>query len=241
MTDLLCIVIPNAIFETELTRTPEFANAFSRILAERMRTVYQSLISAAEPSQMSLDQPLRRRIGSLMSAPLVTCRIQDQISALAKQRTAHAVSSLVVLTETTGFYPYQGDEIISIAAVVVENGQIREDLIFNELVNPYRLIPPAIEELTGITAEMVADKRHICHVLNDFLDFIGDSVLVAHNAKFDLAFINIKLNWYTQTEIYNQVIDTYKLSRALSPELASHDLDTLLKTTTSLSKRAIQP
>ncbi len=132
-------------------------------------------------------------------------------------------------TETTGFYPYQGDEIISIAAVVVENGQIREDLIFNELVNPYRGIPPAIQELTGITAEMVSDKRHVCAVLNDFLDFIGDSVLVAHNAEFDLAFINIKLNWYTQTEIYNQVIDTYKLSRALSPEFAAHDLDTLLK------------
>ncbi|MBS3898922.1 MAG: 3'-5' exoribonuclease [Dethiobacter sp.] len=132
-------------------------------------------------------------------------------------------------TETTGFYPYQGDEIISIAAVVVENGQIREDLIFNELVNPYRSIPPAIQELTGITAEMVSDKRHVCAVLNDFLDFIGDSVLVAHNAEFDLAFINIKLNWYTQTEIYNQVIDTYKLSRALSPEFAAHDLDTLLR------------
>lgn len=99
MTDLLCIVIPNTLFETELTRTPEFANAFSRILTERMRTVYQSLISAAEPSQMSLDQPLRRRVGSLMSAPLVTCHTKDQISALAKQMTAHAVSSLVVLDE----------------------------------------------------------------------------------------------------------------------------------------------
>lgn len=132
-------------------------------------------------------------------------------------------------TETTGFYPYQGDEIISIAAVVVENGQIREDLIFNELVNPYRNIPPTIQELTGITTEMVSDKRHVCAVLNDFLDFIGDSVLVAHHAEFDLAFINIKLNWYTQTEIYNQVIDTYKLSRALNPEFVAHDLDTLLK------------
>lgn len=132
-------------------------------------------------------------------------------------------------TETTGFYPYQGDEIINIAAVVVENGLIRKDLVFDELVNPYRLIPTEIQELTGITPEMVADKRHVCSVLNDFLDFIGDSVLVAHHAEFDLAFINIKLNWYTQTEIYNPVIDTYKLSRALSPAFATHDLDTLIK------------
>jgi DNA polymerase III subunit epsilon len=132
-------------------------------------------------------------------------------------------------TETTGFYPYQGDEIINIGAVVVENGKIQEDQIFDELVNPYRSIPPAVQKLTGITDEMVADKRDVCSVLNDFLDFIGDSVLVAHNAEFDLAFLNIKLNWYTQTEIYNPVVDTYKLSRALSPEFFSHDLDTLIK------------
>jgi len=99
VTDLLCIVIPNILFETELTRTPEFANAFSRILAERMRTVYQSLIYATEQSQMALDQPMRRRVASLMSAPLVTCGLQDQVSTLAKQMTTHAVSSLVVLGE----------------------------------------------------------------------------------------------------------------------------------------------
>lgn len=112
---------------------------------------------------------------------------------------------------------------------MVEDGKIKEDQIFDELVNPYRTIPAAVQELTGITNEMVADKRGVCGVLNDFLDFIGDSVLVAHNAEFDLAFLNIKLNWYTQTEIYNPVIDTYKLSRALCPEFFSHDLDTLIK------------
>lgn len=132
-------------------------------------------------------------------------------------------------TETTGFYPYQGDEIISIAAVVVQDGKVHEDQVFDELVNPYRSIPPAVQELTGITDDMVADQRGICCVLSDFLDFIGDSVLVAHNAEFDLAFLNIKLNWYTQTEIYNPVIDTYKLARALFPEFFSHDLDTLIR------------
>lgn len=132
-------------------------------------------------------------------------------------------------TETTGFYPYQGDEIISIGAVVVENGEVCKEQYFHQLVNPYRSIPPAVVELTGISDEMVADKPGICSVLNEFMDFIEDSVLVAHNADFDLAFLNIKLNWYTQTEIYNPVLDTLKLSRALCPELLSHDLDTLLK------------
>lgn len=97
VTDLVCIVIPTTLFETELTHTPEFANAFSRILAERMRTVYHSLISATEPSQIALDQPIRKRVASLMSAPLVTCHPSDEISTLAKQMTAQAVSSLVVI------------------------------------------------------------------------------------------------------------------------------------------------
>lgn len=132
-------------------------------------------------------------------------------------------------TETTGFYPYQGDEIISIAAVVIENGVICAEQTFDQLVNPHRTIPPAVCTLTGITDDMVADQCGICTVLSDFLDFIGDSILVAHNAEFDLAFLNIKLNWYTQTEIYNPVIDTFKLGRALYPQLLSHDLDTLIK------------
>lgn len=165
--------------------------------------------------------------------PTVTSAIAEK-SLLLKERLdlnipLRDTRYILFDTETTGFYPYQGDEIISIAAVVVENGKICEDQFFNELVNPYRSIPPAVSKLTGITDEMVAGARGICCVLNDFLDFIGDSVIVAHNAEFDLAFINIKLSWYTQTEVYNPVIDTYKLSRALSPEYMSHDLDSLIK------------
>lgn len=133
-------------------------------------------------------------------------------------------------TETTGFYPYNGDEIIAIGAVVIENGTIQPQQAFEELVNPYRSIPPSVTQLTGICDDMVKDKRGICSVLNDFLDFIGNSVLVAHNAGFDTAFINIKLNWYSKTEISNPVLDTYKIAQALYPELPSFDLDSLLKT-----------
>lgn len=132
-------------------------------------------------------------------------------------------------TETTGFYPYNGDEIISIGGVVIEDGRICEDQVFHELVNPYRFIPPAVTELTGITGEMVADRPGICAVLNHFLDFIGDGILVAHNAHFDMAFINIKLNWYAQKEVCNPVIDTFKLAQTLAPELPSHDLDSMLR------------
>ncbi len=164
--------------------------------------------------------------------PTVTSEIIDKTQQLKNRKDWNQPLKdcryILFDTETTGFYPYQGDEIISIGAVVVENGQICKDQYFHQLVNPYRTIPPVVVELTGISDEMVADKPGICAVLNDFMDFIGDSVLVAHNADFDLAFLNIKLNWYTQTEIYNPVLDTFKLSQALYPELLSHDLDTVL-------------
>lgn len=136
---------------------------------------------------------------------------------------------IVFDTETTGFYPYQGDEIIAVGGVLVEGGVVRDEHVFHELVNPYRPIPPSVTAITGITDEMVADKPGICTVICNFLDFIGDATLVAHNAEFDLAFMNIKMKWYTQTEICNPIIDTYKLSYAIYPELNSHDLDSLLK------------
>jgi DNA polymerase-3 subunit epsilon len=165
--------------------------------------------------------------------PAITSALAEKSLQLQKQadwnRPLKGSRYIIFDTETTGFYPYHGDEIISIGGVVVEDGVIREDQVFHELVNPYRTIPPAVTQITGISDSMVADKRGVCSVINDFLDFIGDGILVAHNADFDMAFLNIKLNWYTRTEIYNPVIDTLKLSRALTPELHSHDLDSLLR------------
>ena len=77
--------------------------------------------------------------------PTVTSAIAEK-SQLLKDRVdwnipLNTSRYIIFDTETTGFYPYQGDEIINIAAVVVEDGKIREDLIFDELVNPYRSIP----------------------------------------------------------------------------------------------------
>jgi DNA polymerase III subunit epsilon len=165
--------------------------------------------------------------------PAVTSAIAEKSIQVKKQvdwkRSLKSSRYIVFDTETTGFYPYHGDEIISIGGVVVEDGRICEDQVFHEFVNPFRSIPQPVTELTGICNNMVSDKRGVCSVINDFLDFIGDGILVAHNADFDMAFLNIKLNWYTQTEIKNAVIDTFKLSRVLSPELPSHDLDTLIR------------
>ncbi len=131
-------------------------------------------------------------------------------------------------TETTGLQPFRGDRIISIGGVIFEKGSIQEDQTFNRLVNPGRKIPATASYITGITNEMVADKESLYPVLNEFLDFIGGRILVAHNAAFDMAFLNIALCHLAPVRICNPVIDTYTLSRYLLPDMIEHSLESLL-------------
>lgn len=130
-------------------------------------------------------------------------------------------------TETTGLHPFKGDEIISIGALQVEKGEIADRPPFEMLVNPLRPIPPQISKLTGITAETVQDQPTICSALMEFLKYIGPRILVAHNAPFDLAFINIKLGEAIGTRMVNPVIDTVMLASALYPNLGDYSLENL--------------
>lgn len=129
-------------------------------------------------------------------------------------------------TETTGFSFKKGDEIISIGAVAVENGEVT-DTYFSELVNPHRNIPEVITKLTGISNEMVVDSPDILTALDQFLDFKGISPLVAHNASFDLNFINHKLRKYCGQRLNTTSIDTFVVSRFLRPLEECHSLDCL--------------
>lgn len=131
--------------------------------------------------------------------------------------------------ETTGFHPYAGDEVTSISGVVIEKGKIRTDTYFDTLVNPHRPIPPLASEITGITDEMVNDAPSFFYALNDFLDYARSTILVAHNADFDLHFINLKLKQFCQTKIYHPVVDTFLLAQALITCEKCHTLDALIK------------
>ena len=91
--------------------------------------------------------------------------------------------------ETTGF-SNTNDKITEIGAVKIENFKVVDK--FSELINPQKDISYKIQELTGITNDMVKDKPTIDEVLPKFIEFIGDSVLVAHNAEFDMSFISEK-------------------------------------------------
>lgn len=131
--------------------------------------------------------------------------------------------------ETTGFHPYAGDEVTSISGVIIDRGEIKTDTYFDTLVNPHRSIPALASEITGITDEMVAGAPSFLPALNDFLDYAKGAILVAHNADFDLHFINLKLKQRCQTKIQHPVVDTFLLAQALIPNEKSHTLDALVK------------
>lgn len=127
--------------------------------------------------------------------------------------------------ETTGLSP-NNDKITEIGAVKISNGQIRE--VFSKLINPHIDIPYKITELTGITNEMVKNEKSINEILPQFLDFIGDLPVIAHNANFDCGFIRTKSK-ELNLEFNNTIIDTLQLSRALLKNLKKHKLNVICK------------
>jgi DNA polymerase-3 subunit epsilon len=130
--------------------------------------------------------------------------------------------------ETTGFHHHMGDKIISIGAVIVEDGRIKKDRTFHELVDPHCRVPDEVRQLTGIQPEMLAGCPSFFEIMQPFLRFIDSSVIVGHNVAFDLGFINPRLKKYCSTKIDNRTIDTITLARFLGVRSRGFSLDDLL-------------
>lgn len=152
--------------------------------------------------------------------------VDDGIPLALNEKGQGLEDSYVVFDlETTGFSS-KNDKIIEIGAVKIQNGAIVDN--FSEFVNPRRPIPYKITELTGINDDMVSDAQSIEDILPRFLEFIGDSIVVAHNAGFDCSFISKNCN-DLGLSFEPTIVDTVPLCRFLYPELKSVKLNIVAK------------
>ena len=146
---------------------------------------------------------------------------------MVEEKTLLQETYIVFDLETTGLYPNSGDTMIEIGAVKISDGKIIER--FDELINPGKLLNEEIIRITGINNEMLEGKRSEKDVLLDFMKWAGDKPLVAHNAKFDISFVEQAFSRYNLGILKNVVIDTLGLSRYLESKERYHNLATLVK------------
>ncbi len=150
--------------------------------------------------------------------------VNDTQSALFGSYNGTFTDEIVVFDiETTGL-SNKHNKIIEIGAVMIKNAEIINR--FDEFVNPGEHISDEITNLTSITDEMVEDADPIELVLKRFFDFIGDRLLIAHNASFDTGFIRAAAR-ECGMKFENPFLDTLTLSRFLNTDLKSHKLDRL--------------
>lgn len=130
-------------------------------------------------------------------------------------------------TETTGMRLSQGDKIISISGVRIRRGRLQNAETFHSLVNPGRSIPSESVQFHHIEDHMVADAPSITQVYPQFVEFVGDSVLVAHNAAFDKKCLELAAAEAGVPLIDNPVLDTLFLSYGIHGDTEGHSLDAI--------------
>lgn len=120
-------------------------------------------------------------------------------------------------TETTGFDPRSGDRMVEIGCIEMVN-RVLTGSTFHAYFNPQRLMPAEAEAVHGLSDAFLADKPLFSELAQEFLDFIGDSPMVAHNAGFDFTFINFELNLCGHPEVDRErMVDTVALAKVRHP------------------------
>lgn len=134
---------------------------------------------------------------------------------------------IILDTETTGLDPRNGDRVIEIGCVELIN-HIPSGRSFHRYLNPERSISIEAARLTGIEASFLADKPRFAAVVAELLEFIGDAPIIAHNAEFDLAFLNAELQRAGHPALSNErLVDTLMLARRKHPT-SPNSLDALM-------------
>ncbi len=140
------------------------------------------------------------------------------------------VREIVFDTETTGFKYDSGDRLVEIGAVELIN-HVPTGKFYHQYINPEREVPEEAFKVHGLSYDYLKDFPKFSEVAQDFLDFVGDDgILVAHNASFDINFINYELKHKGfQTFTWDRVVDTLEIARAKFPGSRSNSLDALCK------------
>lgn len=135
---------------------------------------------------------------------------------------------IILDTETTGLDPASGDRVVEIGAVELLN-HLPTGRTFHVYINPERDMPPEAEAVHGLSAAFLKDKPTFDKIAGDFLEFIGDAVLVIHNASFDVGFLNAELAFLRLAPLPpERVVDTLHLARQKHPG-AANSLDALCR------------
>ncbi|KXG43421.1 PolC-type DNA polymerase III [Tepidibacillus infernus] len=152
--------------------------------------------------------------------------IDDGVPIVHHEESRNLLEDTYVVfdTETTGLSAVY-NTIIEIGAVKVKNGKVIDQ--FKMFVDPQEPISRKITEITGITDEMVKGAPLLEEALPKFKEFIGNAVLAAHNARFDMGFLNMGLKRIGLESLLNPVIDTVELARFLYPKMKNYKLNTL--------------
>jgi DNA polymerase III epsilon subunit family exonuclease len=144
----------------------------------------------------------------------------------AGRRLLRELTYVVFDTETTGLHPTDGDEIIQLGAVRIVKGRILRDESIDQLIDPRRSVPRSSVAIHGITPDLLVGQPTIEEVLPTFRTFVEGAVLVAHNAAFDMKFLNLK-QARTGIVFDQPVLDTLLLSSIVHPNFGTHALDAI--------------
>ncbi|MEO8619386.1 MAG: DNA polymerase III subunit epsilon [Sphingomicrobium sp.] len=129
-------------------------------------------------------------------------------------------------TETTGLDPAGGDRMVEIGCVEMFN-RVETGRTFHAYFNPQRSMPSEAERVHGLSEIFLSDKPLFADLVDDFLEFIGDSPLIAHNASFDFGFLNNEMKLCARDPVcVTRMVDTLVLARTRHPG-AKHSLDAL--------------
>ena len=169
---------------------------------------------------------MARKLGIKVLYGVEAYLIDDLSSVVENSKNQRLIDEYVIFDlETTGLNR-EYNKIIEIGAVKVKNGKIIDR--FSTFINPHEKLSEDIIKLTNITDDMLLDAPEESEILPKFFEFFGDSVLVAHNAKFDMGFIK-KWAERNNTTVESTVLDTVGLSRTIFPEMTKHTLNVLAK------------